>query len=109
MFEQYFGMEHTQLSRDISIDRLYESQSMRETLGRLLYVADRQLFAVVTADPGYGKSTLLRESAQRQVYRPLSVRLQTNPQVVLQGAAGPAGTGIPVLPGRFQTAASAGD
>ena len=42
-------------------------------------------------------------------YRPLPVRLQPNPQVVLQGAAGLAGTGIPVLPGRFQTAASAGD
>ena len=60
MYEQYFGMEHTPFSRDVPINRLYESQAMRETLGRLLYASDRQLFAVVTADPGCGKSTLLR-------------------------------------------------
>ena len=33
---------------------------MADTLGRLSYVADRQLFAVVTADAGCGKSTLIR-------------------------------------------------
>lgn len=32
----------------------------RDSLGRLSYVADRQLFAVVTADAGCGKSTLIR-------------------------------------------------
>ena len=40
--------------------KLYESDAFRETLGRLCYVADRQMFAVVTADPGCGKSTLIR-------------------------------------------------
>uniref|UniRef100_UPI002F418C4E hypothetical protein n=1 Tax=Enterocloster clostridioformis TaxID=1531 RepID=UPI002F418C4E len=33
---------------------------MADTLGRLSYAADRQLFAVVTADAGCGKSTLVR-------------------------------------------------
>lgn len=33
---------------------------MSEALGRLSYAADRQLFAVITADAGCGKSTLLR-------------------------------------------------
>ena len=33
---------------------------MADTLGRLAYAADRQLFAVVTADAGCGKSTLIR-------------------------------------------------
>ena len=41
-------------------EKLYESNAFRETLGRLSYVADRQMFAVVTADPGCGKSTLIR-------------------------------------------------
>ena len=41
-------------------EKLYESDAFRETLGRLCYVADRQMFAVVTADPGCGKSTLIR-------------------------------------------------
>ncbi|MBR6840924.1 MAG: AAA family ATPase [Prevotella sp.] len=36
---------------------------MREVLARLGYAADRQLFAVVTADAGCGKSTLIRKFA----------------------------------------------
>ena len=60
MYETFFGMEHTPFVRDVPADKLYESHSFRETLGRLAYVADRQKFAVVTADPGCGKSTLIR-------------------------------------------------
>ncbi len=60
MYEEHFGMEHTPFVRDIPEDALYESKAFRETLGRLCYVADRQMFAVVTADPGCGKSTLIR-------------------------------------------------
>ena len=60
MYETFFCMEHTPFVRDIPADKLYESNSFRETLGRLAYVADRQKFAVVTADPGCGKSTLIR-------------------------------------------------
>ena len=57
MYESFFGMEYTPFVRDVQADRLYESNAFRETLGRLSYVADRQKFAVVTADPGCGKST----------------------------------------------------
>ena len=46
--------------RDVPIQELYESPAMSEALGRLAYAADRQLFAVITADAGCGKSTLLR-------------------------------------------------
>ena len=60
MYESFFGMEHTPFVRDIPAEKLYESDALRETLGRLCYVADRQMFAVVTADPGCGKSTLIR-------------------------------------------------
>ncbi len=60
MYEEYFGMEHTPFVRDIPPDKLFESEAFKETLGRLCYVADRQMFAVVTADPGCGKSTLIR-------------------------------------------------
>ena len=60
MYESFFGMEHTPFVRDIPAEKLYESDAFRETLGRLCYVADRQMFAVVTADPGCGKSTLIR-------------------------------------------------
>ena len=60
MYETFFGMEHTPFVRDVPADKLYESKAFHETLGRLAYVADRQKFAVVTADPGCGKSTLIR-------------------------------------------------
>ena len=54
MYEQFFDMKHTPFTRNVPADQLFESQAMRETLGRLCYAADRQLFAVVTAEPGCG-------------------------------------------------------
>lgn len=60
MYEEFFELMHTPFTRDIPADRLYGSRQTEDALGRLTYVADRQLFAVVTADPGCGKSTLIR-------------------------------------------------
>ncbi len=60
MYEEYFSMDHTPFVRNIPVSNLYESPAFLETLGRLSYVADRQMFAVVTADSGCGKSTLIR-------------------------------------------------
>ena len=60
MYETFFQMEHTPFSRNTPVADLYESPAMADTLGRLAYAADRQLFAVVTADAGCGKSTLIR-------------------------------------------------
>ena len=60
MYEEFFELMHTPFTRDIPADRLYSSRQIEDALGRLTYVADRQLFAVVTADPGFGKSTLIR-------------------------------------------------
>ena len=54
MYEAFFGMEHTPFVRNVPPEKLYESSAFRETLGRLSYVADRQMFAVVTADSGCG-------------------------------------------------------
>ena len=61
MYEQYFGMAHTPFSRDVPPEALYESRAMADTLGRLSYAADRQLFAVVTGDSGNGKTTVIRK------------------------------------------------
>jgi general secretion pathway protein A len=60
MYESFFEMDHTPFVRNIPEDRLFESKAFLETLGRLSYVADRQMFTVVTSDPGCGKSTLIR-------------------------------------------------
>lgn len=60
MYEAFFEMEHTPFTKDIPADRLYYSSKVKEALGRLRYAADRRKFAVVTAEPGCGKSTLIR-------------------------------------------------
>ena len=60
MYEAFYEMERTPFVRDVPAQSLYESPAMADALGRLSYAADRQLFAVVTADSGCGKSTLLR-------------------------------------------------
>ena len=60
MYETFFEMGNTPFVRDVPPSQLYESQAMADALGRLSYTADRQLFAVVTADAGCGKSTLIR-------------------------------------------------
>lgn len=64
MYESFFGMKNTPFSRNVPADALYEPPAVAETLGRLRYAADRQLFAVVTADAGCGKSTLIRKFAE---------------------------------------------
>lgn len=61
MYEQFFEMKNTPFTRNVPPEKLYESSAIDETLGRLSYAADRQLFAVVTADAGCGKSTLIRK------------------------------------------------
>ena len=60
MYRSFFEMERMPFVRDVPIQELYESPAMSEALGRLAYAADRQLFAVITADAGCGKFTLLR-------------------------------------------------
>lgn len=63
MYKAFYEMERSPFVRDIPAQLLYESPVMADILGRLSYAADRQLFAVVTADAGCGKSTLIRRFA----------------------------------------------
>ena len=60
MYEEFFEMKNTPFSRDLPVNRLYRSSQIEDAVGRLAYAADRHMFAVVTADPGCGKSTLIR-------------------------------------------------
>lgn len=63
MYEAYFEMQRTPFVKNVPVSELYESPAVAEALGRLSYAADKQLFAVVTADAGCGKSTLIRRFA----------------------------------------------
>jgi type II secretory pathway predicted ATPase ExeA len=60
MFEEFYGLAHTPFTRDIPTDQLYVPITLEETLNRLEYAAERQLFAVVTGDCGTGKTTTIR-------------------------------------------------
>ncbi|MDD4171815.1 MAG: AAA family ATPase [Syntrophomonas sp.] len=61
MFENFYGLGRTPFSRDIPTDQLYQSHMLEETLGRLEYTAQRQMFAVLTGDCGTGKTTIIRK------------------------------------------------
>lgn len=61
MFEAFYEMKKTPFSRDIPTAELYESIALEETLGRLNYAAERQLFAVMTGECGLGKTTVIRK------------------------------------------------
>ena len=63
MYESFFEMKYTPFTRNIPAEHLYESASIAEALARLEHVADHQQFAVVTSQPGCGKSTLIRKFA----------------------------------------------
>src|SRR5574341_1675051 len=60
MFESFYELNRTPFSRDMPTEELYLSLMLEETLGRLEYAAERQLFAVVTGDCGTGKTTTIR-------------------------------------------------
>lgn len=60
MFETFYELSKTPFSRDIPTGELYPSLMLEETLGRLQYAAQRQLFAIVTGDCGTGKTTTIR-------------------------------------------------
>ena len=60
VYEQFFQMAHTPFMRNLPADRLYTSPKLEDAIGRLKYAADNDQFAVVLAEPGCGKTTLLR-------------------------------------------------
>lgn len=60
VYEKFFGLERTPFMRNVPTNSLYRSKCIEEALGRLRYTADTRRFTVVMADPGCGKSTLMR-------------------------------------------------
>ena len=60
MYESFFEMNHTPFTRGIPAECLYMSSQMEDAIGRLKYGADHQLFSVVIAESGCGKSTMIR-------------------------------------------------
>lgn len=61
MYSDHFGFRNTPFTRDIPTHELFRSNDIDEVVGRLVYAAEQQLFAVVTGNPGSGKTTLIRK------------------------------------------------
>ena len=61
MYEEFYELDKTPFIRGLPTESLYMTDELEEILMRLKYVAQRQLFAVVTGDCGTGKTTLLRK------------------------------------------------
>ena len=64
MYEQFFEMSNTPFINTIPVKALYLSEKHKEILGRLQFAAGANMFVVLTADVGVGKSTLIRKFAQ---------------------------------------------
>lgn len=60
MYEEFFSMNNTPFTRGIPTDMLCHSQDTEEIYNRLVYTADKQLFALLVGDAGAGKTTMLR-------------------------------------------------
>ncbi len=60
MYETFFEMRRTPFQRNLPVSELYEDQDTSEIHNRLLYAAQRQLFAILIGDAGVGKTTALR-------------------------------------------------
>lgn len=60
MFETFYGCTKTPFARTIESADLYNPPVLQEITGRLMYAAQRQLFAVFTGEAGTGKTTTLR-------------------------------------------------
>ena len=60
MYEGFFEMRNTPFVRNVPADRLYRPTQIEDAIGRLKYTADNHKFATVMAEPGCGKSTLIR-------------------------------------------------
>jgi type II secretory pathway predicted ATPase ExeA len=60
MFLEHFGLVKNPFCKEIPGDSLFLSEASEEISSRLNYVANQNLFAVVTGECGTGKSTLLR-------------------------------------------------
>lgn len=64
MYESFFEMTKTPFLRNLPVSELYVDNDTGESHNRLIYAAQRQLFAVLIGDAGMGKTTALRKLKQ---------------------------------------------
>lgn len=65
MYEEFFEMSRTPFTRGIPVEKLYQNNDTEEIYNRLVYTANKQLFAILIGDAGTGKTTMLRRLKER--------------------------------------------
>lgn len=60
MYESFFQMTNTPFTRSVPVSEMYSDAETQEVHDRLLYTARKQLFAILAADAGMGKTAMLR-------------------------------------------------
>ena len=61
MFTQYFGLKFNPFSKELDQKDVFMSNDARELLARLEYIKKTRGFFLLTAESGFGKTTLLRK------------------------------------------------
>lgn len=61
MMESFFGFSGTPFTKNVPLDSLYKSPALSEVLGRFQMSAEKQLFTILTAEVGAGKTTAIRK------------------------------------------------
>lgn len=64
MFESFYELSATPFTRGMPGNELYMTPALQEVEERMKYVAERQLFALLTGDCGTGKTTIIRRFAE---------------------------------------------
>jgi type II secretory pathway predicted ATPase ExeA len=63
MFMQYFGLKFNPFSKEMNEADVFMSKDSTELLSRLEYIKRVRGFFLLTAEPGFGKTTILRKFA----------------------------------------------
>ena len=80
MFKQFFGLTFNPFDKEIEVDKLYQSQDLKELDQRLKYMLDNRGMGLIVGEPGMGKSTCLRkfvEDTNKSLYKPCYLPLTT--------------------------------
>ncbi len=80
MFTQFFGLKFNPFTKEIPINQLYSSQENKELESRLKYLQSTRGMFLLTAEPGTGKTTALRnfyDNLNPGLYKPCYYSLTT--------------------------------
>lgn len=65
MIQSFYQCNQLPFSRNINTNKLYLTDSLRQNINRLEHIIKNRLFAVLTGDPGVGKTTTIRSLAEK--------------------------------------------